>query len=228
MSTETISPEATERLTRIVRPRGDWFGLSKICRLLETLLEDLEQASEGQFCQKDLESSVALLAHTESPTELIKLTENPRGVSGLMMEHPQHGGLLKITERETLIEVRRGLIVLVIVCTDRWASRIERLGTDHEKYKARRRELNARLYDVWLGIRKLNDEALVYLNGSLSDLQTLTARLAELSRDYDSRTLDRDTRDYFERLERYFAYFKEHRQGREISVRERGKNKTLR
>lgn len=228
MLVEAANLEATGLLARIVRPRGDWFGIRKICGLLGVILEDLDNFSSGLFCQSRLEGLVALLANTESSRGLIDLTEKPQGISGLMTEHPQHAGLLKVAELGDLSEHRLRLVVWVIICTDRWEHRIEALGRDNEKYEGKRRELDARLYEAWLGIRKLSDEALAFLDGSLSDLQALAGRLVELVRDYDSRTFDRRTRDYFGGLERYFAYFGEIRQGRDIRLRERTNSKTLR
>jgi len=216
---EKLGIDQIALLERIVRPRGDWFGVQKICGLLIELLEDLEDHSEGQFPRAALEPAVIALKNTESIDGFLELSEKPRGISKLRTKHPQHAGLYEVAEKGDPSLIRRQLIVLVIVCTDQWATRIEHLAEDRQKHGVRTRGLNERIYGAWLAIRKLTDKALTLLEGSFADLQTLEDRLAELVRDSDPRAFDSKTRNYFAGLERYFAYFRGRRQRREISER---------
>jgi len=215
-----LNVEVVELLRRIIRPRGDWYEIQSICGLLDELLDDLEALSPDRFPKAVIGEAVHSLRNAEAIGEFLVLTEDVRGISGLKTQYPQHAGLLASSGKERLLETRKKLIVWLVVCTDHWVTRIESRDDNETKKVEEQHKLDARLNEAWRAVRRLSDEAMVYLDGQFESVEALTDRLDELIQGFDSRTSDENSHRGFSGLERYFAYYAEQRKSRAISGRE--------
>ncbi|AKO51375.1 hypothetical protein ABA45_02215 [Marinobacter psychrophilus] len=220
MVNRQLNAEVLELLRRIIRPRGDWYEIQSICGLLDELLADLEALSPDRFPKAAIGGAVHLLKNADAIDEILVLTEDARGISGLKTQYPQHAGLLASSEKETLSETRKKLIVWLVVCTDHWVTRIESRDDNESKKDEEQHKLDARLNEAWRAIRRLSDEAMIHLDGNFDSVEALTDRLDELIQGFDSRTSDESSHRGFIGLERYFAYYAEQRKSRAISCRE--------
>ncbi|WP_097462107.1 hypothetical protein [Mangrovitalea sediminis] len=196
---------AEQQLELIVRPRGDWYGVSHVASGVLRVLPELEWCAPVSFDSGKLTEICEQLVRGTSVYEWLKVTEAPQGISGLKTDFPQHAGLHELGKRKEIEPARRYVAAMLVIWTADWQRRLHALPNDDPKKQSQQALLDRRLVEAWMAVRLLRGGVIGLLEAhGPSPLDFILSAEGTLL-DYDVRTVDEDNRRYLGYLNRYFS-----------------------
>lgn len=187
----------------LFEPREDHLSLNPIHPLLAIVIDYVIKVGCDDWNKEGL---VALSSGLKSGDIMLisHATHGPRGLHG---DHPIHGALLKIAEKDaTGISQRLRLLAYVIDAAYQWRSEIRNPDPENAFFANEKKRLTYKTYQSNLAgacrvVRKIDGEWLNIIGEGYSSAQELQKKLKNI--DCDPEELN-DT--YIRQLERFFAY----------------------
>ncbi|WP_311945790.1 hypothetical protein [Halomonas piscis] len=211
-------------IRNIFQLREDCFAIENIQPFMPEVIDHI--VSIGcDLWDKDALSS---LAHGLRSGEITLTSSAEKGIKGLHGEHPIHGAMIKIVEKNAVEREKRSwLLAYVIDAAYLWREEIKnseysKISFENESVRLTYKSYIKNLEAACKVIRKIDTEWLDLIKGGHDDSLQLQKTLKRLSSDPESQG-----ERYFQQLERFFAYALNSRRPRKKSSRRAGSSRKV-